>query len=309
MSRRSKDRGDVYDAWRGMNNPQLNRSSLQERMYLRIFTEIACARFEWVNLPDTINPRFLELTLFKQALAVFFKHTDFDQYMTLRASTLGPWNAYDDPTSFTVYGNQEVLHKELAYGRKKKECVPIWGNYLRQPDLDIALLYSTQLTEVDTTIKVNLKAMRKPFVIAVDESERLTFQNIMKQQQEGQAIIFGTQGLQGQALKEKIQLLDMKISDNQVLNLQLIKMKMWNECMTFLGINNANQDKRERVVVSEVSANNSQVLMARNVALDARKQACKEINDLYKLNVDVKWNVDVDTIAAERAVAEEVVDA
>jgi hypothetical protein len=294
----------VYDAWRG--NTARNRASLEELMYLRIFTEIACARFRWENLPETVDERFLELTLFNNALSVFFKHDKFDAYMALRAGSMGYWNAYDNPTSFVVYGNQEVLHKELAYGRVKKDCVPIWANYLRQPDYDIAALFSTRLSQLDRTIEINLRAYRKPFVVAVEESERLTFQNVMRQQEEGQAVIWGTQSLQG--IEDKVKLLDMRIDKDLVLNLQVAKSKMWNECMTYLGINNTNQEKRERVVVSEVAANNSQVLMARNVALNARRQACKEINDVYGLNVSVDWNIDVDEIAQEREVNENVVD-
>ena len=62
--------------------------------------------------------------------------------------------------------------------------------------------------------------------------------------------------------------------------------------MTYLGINNSNQEKRERLVEDEVSANNDQVNAFRNIALNARKQACEEINKMFGLNVDVEWNLD-----------------
>jgi hypothetical protein len=76
--------------------------------------------------------------------------------------------------------------------------------------------------------------------------------------------------------------------------------------MTLLGINNANQDKRERLVTSEVSANNSQVLLARQVALDARRDACNRINKRYpNLNISVHWNVDEDNLMKEKAMAED----
>ena len=67
--------------------------------------------------------------------------------------------------------------------------------------------------------------------------------------------------------------------------------------MTFLGINNANQDKKERLVVAEVSANDSEIMMARKIALDSRQLACEQINKKYGLNVSVEWNVDVDKMA------------
>ena len=63
-----------------------------------------------------------------------------------------------------------------------------------------------------------------------------------------------------------------------------------NEFMGFMGINNANQDKRERLVSDEVAANNSQVGIFRADAMNAREYACELINRRYNLNVSVEWN-------------------
>ena len=39
-------------------------------------------------------------------LAVFYFDEEFDRFMALRATGLGQVNMYDNPTNFTVYGNQ-----------------------------------------------------------------------------------------------------------------------------------------------------------------------------------------------------------
>ena len=58
--------------------------------------------------------------------------------------------------------------------------------------------------------------------------------------------------------------------------------------MTFLGVNNANMDKRERLVDDEVQANNEQVQASEDVFLKARKDACKLINEMFGTNISVK---------------------
>lgn len=59
------------------------------------------------------------------------------------------------------------------------------------------------------------------------------------------------------------------------------KNMVWNEAMTFLGIDNANTDKKERLVENEVTANNGQVEASRYIMLNARRQACKQINEMF----------------------------
>lgn len=292
MSKRKLDYAtSIYDGH--LNNPAKNRLSLTEGMYFRQFAELAMARFKWVGLPDTIDERFLELMLFQRALAVFYWDKDYDRYLALRGSGNGNPNMYDNPKSFMVIGNTDIQSKTLA----ANNCVPIWANAVRMPDHDVAMLFATKLGQVERTIEINLMAMRHPYVLACDDNTKQSMVNAFRQVQEGQPVIFGTQSLadiMGQA-----QVLDMRIDKDVVLNLQAAKAKMWNECMTFLGINNSNQDKVERLVASEVDANNSQILMARNVALNARRRAVEDINRKYNLSISVEWNTEIASILNE----------
>lgn len=287
MSRNKRNATEEYLYGGFRNNVPRNRKQLYETMFMRTLTEFATNRFKWTGLPDEVDKRFLEMELFRHALVVFFyDDKNFERYFALRGSGAGQWNMYDNPTTYTVTGNA-MINRQL----KSSECVPIWANTLRIPDWDLVLLQSSKLAEIERTIEINLQAMRKPFMFVVDDTERLTFQNMWKQLVEGQPAIFGTKGF-GDSLDDKVKLFDMKIDKDLVLNLQISKSKIWNETMTYLGIDNANQDKRERLVADEVSANNAQIDAARNAALNARQYACEIINKKYALDIECVWNED-----------------
>jgi hypothetical protein len=305
----SRNRNDyvrgIYDEFR--NNPGRNRKSVEVRMYERLISEMAMARFDWQGMPKSIDIRFLELTLFYQALSVFYFDRDFDCYFALRGSGTGPINMYDNPTIFKVVGNTYVNKtlRAVPKGDKPADCVPIWGNFLRIPDWDIVQIYATKLAEIDRTIEQDILAMRHPYLVAANDNQKLSLQNVFRQVAEGQPAIFGVGEAFTDQIENMIKVFNLQIDKEEVINLQLVKSKVWNECMTLLGINNANQDKRERLVTSEVSANNSQVLLARQVALDARRDACKRINERWEnLNVSVHWNVDEDNLTKEKQMSD-----
>ena len=70
--------------------------------------------------------------------------------------------------------------------------------------------------------------------------------------------------------------------------MQTQKLNVWNECLTTLGINNANTEKRERLITDEVEANNEMIEICSDVMLKAREEACKRINNMFGLNIKVR---------------------
>ena len=61
------------------------------------------------------------------------------------------------------------------------------------------------------------------------------------------------------------------------------KKEIWNEFLTFLGINNVLVDKKERLVTDEANANNEVVNLNLQSFLIPRQEACKQFNKLFGL--------------------------
>lgn len=264
-------------------NPVNGRQAILQRFYVRRLTELSIARFKWTNLPKSIDPRFLEMTLFYQALCVFYFDPRFDVFMALRATQSGALNVTENPTRFTVFGNNFP-----SYQMKARQCVPIWANDMRTPDLDIVLIYAQKFAELDRTIEINSKNARRSKVIVANEDQRLTMANVDRQLEEGQAAVFTTDTLE---LGDKVTAVDLGINPDHIEKLHILKVRLWNECMMHLGIDGANQDKKERLVSTEVDANGEQINLAKSVALKARQLACEQINAKYPgLNVSVDYD-------------------
>lgn len=271
---------------RRQSSPAINEKIILTNMYTRLLTEMCVNRFEWSGLPDTIDPRFLEMELFTTGLAVFYWDDEFDRYLCLKGAGTGHVNMYDNPTKFLVTGGS-AFSKTLD----ATDCVPIWANLVRVPDLDVVSVYAKRLCEYDLTNEVNMLTLRHPYIVSVPKEQRMSLVNAFNMVQEGQPVIYGTEALKD-ALDNGLDVHDVGISPETVEKTFTIKSKTWNECLTLLGIVNVNDEKRERMVATEASGSNGHVLAMRNVALNARRMACEAINAKYGLNVTVDWKME-----------------
>lgn len=279
------------------NNPAVERTAVIERMYLRILTELCSNRFKWSGMPKTVDLRFLELTEYYRGVSIFYDDPEYG-FLALQGGGTNFLNMMNNPTGFQVVGNNFVSKTISA-----KDCVPIWANYMRMPDIDIVTIYATKLAQLDRTIEINSDNARQSKVIITPDNQRLSYENINRQISEGQNNI----KVNGAAMQDlsNIIAVDLGINPDTLEKLHILRTRLWSECMGLLGIDNANQDKKERLVAAEVDANSDQTSMMRYVNLNARRMACEQINAKYGLNVSVEYYTDADREAALEPDAED----
>ena len=74
------------------------------------------------------------------------------------------------------------------------------------------------------------------------------------------------------------------------------KNMVWNEFLTWCGIENSNQDKKERLVANEVGSNYGNVEISRNTCLQSRLKAVEKINKKFGLDIKVSFNSELITL-------------
>lgn len=284
-------------------NLQNNQNQLRlftiEKMYLRIIQELAMNRFKWEGLPKSrsVSPRYIEKCLFeRQGPVVFYFDKRFNEFFALPGSGNGQFDMIGNPLSFNVVAANGNFVPTIS----ANVGVPIWPNALRMPEWDTVSVFANRLANLERTIEINSSQARVQKILVSSEETRLTMMNISQQMDEGApAIHVNTQ--MGETIEDIVKVLDMQYDPKHLEILDIVATRQWNKCMSLLGINNANQDKKERLVADEVDANNDQVETMRAVSLNARKEAAKQINDRYGFDIQVSYNTDVDAQAASFA--------
>ena len=197
-------------------------------------------------------------------------------YAVLQCMIAGHWDMYNYPLDRRAYA-VNGLNVELD----ETNSVLIFNDYLRVPMFPTLQLYAQRLAEIDRTIDVNVMNQKTPKIIRCTDKQRLTFQNLMMQVQGNMYWIMSDKNVD---LKD-VDILD--VSAPYVANeLQILKHQYWNEALTFLGVENVTTQKKERLITSEVFTQMGDVEAQRFTRLNARKLACKQINDLFGLEID-----------------------
>lgn len=248
-----------------------NRTYIQ---YYNRLTELALSMFEWKNLPDTVDPRFLEMCLFGDGMAVFFEDEVLG-YLCLQCTISGKLNVYRIPTKRRAYATNGY-QKNLD----EKNSVIIFNNYLHTNSMLDVEMFSKRLYNLDRAIDVNANAQKTPILIQCDESQRLTMKNLYKEYEGNAPFIFGTKALDTTGLKV-LNTGAPYVADK----LYQLKTQIWNEALTYLGISNINTQKKERMITDEVTRNQGGVVASRYSRLESRRQACKQINDMFGLDI------------------------
>lgn len=250
--------------------------------YLEKLTELAISMFEWKNLPKGIDPRFLELTLFSDGQAVFFKDDELGDYLALQVIVNGRLNVYRIPIhrrAFAINGYQKDLDD--------KNSVIIYNNYLRTNSYAMCVMYAKKLYNLDRIIDVNANAQKTPVLIRVGETQRLTAENVYKDWQGNMPVIYGDKDLDPNMLS--VLRTDAPYVSDKIYQL---KTQYWNEALTHLGISNLNIQKKERLVSDEVVRSQGGTIASRYSRLEARREACEKINAMFGLNIDVDYRED-----------------
>ena len=262
----------------------LNNS--QYLYYYHRIMQLALSRFEYKDLPDSMDERFLEMQLIERGSALLFTD-DVMGPLCLPFSYGGPLDIYQKPTVRRAYASNGYNTE-----RSEMDSVIIYNNRMRSPDIAAIRLFAYRLWNFDRIIDINCNAQKTPIVVQCDEQGRLTLTNLFKEVDGNAPVIYTNKNLDLPNSLKAINIQAPFIAEN-VLN---IKKSVWDECMSYLGITTAGIYKAERVTSSEANNSGGSTVASRWSPLAERQTAIEKFNKMFGLNITVNMREDYDVL-------------
>lgn len=252
--------------------------------YLNRFKKIALSIFEWVNLPSSMNARWIERCLYYNGKCALLKDKEYG-FINTNCSSAGYINMYGLPTDLQCYSFDYQERRKIYSGltnqknQEYKNAILVLNDWEGTPTAGSMELFAYRLYEAQRTCDVNIIAQKTPVMVIVDEKQRLMMENLYNQYNGNQPFIFGDKS---QLSEELLRTIDTKapyIADK----VTDYKKEIWNEALTFLGVNNLMIEKKQRMITDEASSNNELINLNLMSFLAPRQEACRQFNEFFGL--------------------------
>lgn len=254
--------------------------------YFNMLKNMAENSFRWNDLPNNIDPVFIEKMLFQYGIVAVFNEPVVG-LVALPAIIAGGFDIYGMPKMVRAFSPRTGFSQLLHYSPvlELSDCVLIHNT---NRDLNSSLfkgtlgMYVERLTEMKRTEDVNIFAQRTPVTMVVPEGQVETYTNLFDRYQNFGQIVFGYKGLDVDAIKAintEAPWIAEKVDE--------LFIKTWNEAIGFLGISNVAVTKKERVNLEEATLSQGSSMTFRNIRQEPREWAIDRINRKYGTNISL----------------------
>lgn len=237
-----------------------------------------------INNVDAEQEHFIMKELWDKGTIAAFKIKNFGVGFTPYAPQR--FNMYDYPVTARLinkYNYPFIPNSELEVN---KEVVLGWIQPNHKGIKEIVDYYVDRLTQVEMVINTNLNVHKLPFLIGIDPSDRDRMVALVDRILNNEIVVFTD-------LSDLERLKSLITSTPYIIDkLYMYRNSLESELMTYLGLDNLETNKKERLLVDEVNANNCVINANREGMLKNINTFFDEINELFGTSISAESLVD-----------------
>lgn len=286
---KNNDPISVMNMWHHMKADYgIGARNFNDTMIGMILYRYALNRVQWIDLPPRVSPVLIEQLMIEGRIPAIHQPAWSSEPLLYVATPVGN---VDNQRLHAHYSLQSINGLDYIDSIRRHDIALLDPRYTR---LNVALVigyYADKFNEFEKAIRSNLRAQRTPIVLIGPRSQRLTLKNIADDIEQGEPYRFEYNDSVGAN-----QIVAQNFNVNYIVDKLLVDRRAeWNDVMTWLGIDNINQDKRERMVMDEVSGNSEQIEASRFIELNCRRDFGDSVYDLFGYPTTAVWRHDSQT--------------
>lgn len=259
-------------------------------------------RYKYNNLPESVNERIIELSFLSRGCAILCKIEGHYYSMfaapgsnfNINGDMLKAWgygmNGFNKEFNLFVRGSSDGrMLLDGVSGRAEESsynAVLGWDNKARYPYINYLWTECARLADIQRSTDVVRSNLKRPAIVACPETDINTVKAAFANRNNNEDVVVISNA--GLAL-DSVKVWDLKSDPNLLAAFADDYERHEEQLRERAGLyTNPNPDKKERMLVDEVNANNEETESADDICLTMRKQFCEDINEAFGLNVSVE---------------------
>lgn len=247
------------------------------------YKNIAIGMFDWDGFNETVPIRYPERWLYENGCCVYCEPDGMEGVLLPVALTNINKNLYGEPAEWRAIGIGEYANRINSKTLDDTNSVLIRNDQLYENSADYVNYVVEQMINAELTMRMNINANKMPFVFRTNQNTALQNKNTFIDIYECEPVMF----------KEDFAKEEFDILNNNVPFIAPDLAKIYDiysyRILSYLGVKSIPVEKKERLLVDEIGANDEEKNYIRAARLEQRKIACDKINKLFNLNVTVEY--------------------
>lgn len=274
--------------YEGSRNPSAihTRNTALFGYYVKYLFQKLVSVFKFSGLPETWAENYFKYVLLGYGFVAIFEDEKFG--VIPQQCTLSDTHTIFYQPSRVIIANPVLNMKELRVGT---DCEII----RLQPDfgspMDIVSTYADLMAVALETASINLLNSKASYIFfAQNKAVAETYKEMYDQISSGQPFTVLDKQLRNEDGSTNWEFFTQNVGQNYITDKVLNDLKtIEDQFNTRIGIPNANTQKRERLISSEVEANDIDTAALVNVWLESMREGIDKVNSRYSLNLAVDY--------------------
>lgn len=181
----------------------------------------------------------------------------------------------------------ETIEREIGKDCEVIKMQPLYGSIM-----DIIGFYADLMALTSEAAGVNILNSKLAYIFTagrrnIADSFKRLYDNVAS----GEPMVVADEKLlDSETGRMKIEYFAQDLKSNYIANDLFESLKnIENKFLTDMGFNNTNAEKRERLIVDEVNANNEAIQSKANLWLETMRESMDKVNRMFNLNLEVKF--------------------
>lgn len=247
------------------------------------YKNIAIGMFEWKGFNNTIPIRYPERWLYENGQCVYCEPDGMEGVLLPVALTNINKNVYGEPAEWRAVGIGELSAKVNSKKLDDTNSVLIRNDQLYGNSADYINYIVEQMINTEMTMRMNINANKMPFMFRTNQNTALQNKNTFIDIYECEPVLF----------KETFASEEFEVLNTGVPFIAENLSKIYDiyhfRALSYLGINSIPVEKKERLLVDEVGANNEERSFTKDARLEQRKIATEQLKRVFNLSVTVDY--------------------